>query len=163
MSRRSDPKKLAVWRERFERFSSSGLAVGRFCAGEGVSTASFYNWRKRLGHKDYVDEPVAQFDRRRPVTDGHPRLRSGPADGRGRFQQVAVVPGTSRLLPTTAAICIQLPCGTRIEVDAEHLDAVRAVIAEVARVDRGTEAARVDRGAQRTADGRGREAGIASC
>ena len=48
MSRPSDPKKLAVWRERFERFSSSGLAVGRFCAREGVSTASFYTWRKKL-------------------------------------------------------------------------------------------------------------------
>jgi len=153
MSRPSDPKKLAVWRERFERFSSSGLAVGRFCAREGVSTASFYNWRKKLRLRD----------RRRPATEGHPQLRTNPADGRSRFQQVAVVPGTSRVLSTGPAICIQLPCGTRIEVDAEHLDAVRAVIAEVARVDRGTEAARVYRGAQRTADGRGREAGIASC
>jgi len=133
MSRPSDPKKLAVWRERFERFSSCGLAVTRFCSEERVSVASFYHWRKKLRHKS----------RRRSV-----------ADERGVFQQVAVVPPAS-------AVCIELPCGTRIEVDAEHLDTVRAVIAEVARVDRGTEAARVDGGAQRTADGRGREAGIA--
>ena len=146
MSRTSDPKKLTVWRERFERFSSSGLAVRRFCAREGVSTASFYNWRKKLRLRD----------RRRSATEGHPQLRNDPADGRSRFQQVAVVPSAS-------AVCIELPCGTRIEVDAEHLDAVRAVIAEVARVDRGTEAARVDGGTQRTVDGRGREAGIASC
>ena len=135
MSRPFDPKKLAVWRERFERFSSCGLAVTRFCSEERVSVASFYHWRKKLGHKS----------RRRRVTDE-----------RGVFQQVAVVPSAS-------AVCIELPCGTRIEVDAEHLDAVRAVIAEVARVDRGTEAARADGGAQRTADGRGREADIASC
>jgi len=130
MSRPSDPKKLAVWRERFERFSSCGLAVTRFCSEERVS-----HWRKKLGHKS----------RRRGVTDE-----------RGVFQQVAVVPSAS-------AVCIELSCGTRIEVDAEHLDAVRAVIAEVARVDRVTEAARVGGGAQRTADGRGREADIASC
>ena len=46
MARPSDPKKLAVGRERFERFSSSGLAVARFCARERFSVASFYNWRK---------------------------------------------------------------------------------------------------------------------
>ncbi len=133
MSRPSDPKKRAVWRERFERFSSCGLAVTRFCSEERVSVASFYHWRKKLGHKS------------RRV-----------AEKRGVFQQVAVVPSSS-------AVCIELLSGTRIEVDAKHLDAVRAVIAEVARVDRGTEAARVGGGAQFAADGRGREAGIASC
>jgi hypothetical protein len=148
MSRPSDPKKLAVWRERFERFSSCGLAVTRFCSEERVSVASFYHWRKKLGHKS----------RRRRVTGE-----------RDVFQQVAVVPSPSGivsatgLVPSASAVCIELPCGTRIEVDAEHLDAVRVVIAGVARVDRGTEAARVYRGAQRTADGRGREVGAASC
>ena len=52
MSRPSDPRKLAVWRERLKRFSSSGLAVGPFCSREGVSTASFYNWRKELRPQD---------------------------------------------------------------------------------------------------------------
>ena len=127
MSRPSDPRELAVWWERFERFSSSGLAVRGFCAREGVSTASFYNWRKKLSLKG----------RRRSSTEGHPRPRTSPADGRGRFQQVTVVPGTSRVLPTAPAICIQLPCETRIEVGAEDLDALRTVVAEVVRADRG--------------------------
>jgi len=135
MSRASDPKKLAVWRNLFERFSSCGLAVTRFCSEERVSVASFYHWRKKLGHKS----------RRRRVTNE-----------RGVFQQVAVVPSAS-------TVCIELPCGTRIEVDADHLDAVRAVIAEVSRVDRGTEAARGDGGGQCTADGRGHETDITSC
>lgn len=68
MSRPSDPKKLAMWRERFERFSaSSGIPVGQFCSRERVSVASFYHWRKKLGPKG----------RRRRMTDG-----------RGVFQQV---------------------------------------------------------------------------
>jgi len=116
MARPSDPKKLAVWRERLERFSRSGLTVARFCGGERVSMASFYLWRKKLGHKS----------RRRRVSNR-----------RGVFQPVAVVPVALGVVPGAPAICIQLPCGTRIEVGAEDLDAVRAVVAEVARAGRG--------------------------
>jgi len=133
-----------MWRERFERFSRSGLTVGQFCSREGVSAASFYHWRKRLGLEN----------RRASATERHPRPGAGLAYGHGRFQQVAVVPGTSRVLPAASAVCIQLPCGTRIEVGAADLDALRAVVAEVVRADGGFEAARADRG---------REAGGASC
>ena len=149
MSRSSDPTKPAVWGERLERFSSCGLAVARFCAREGVSVASFYHWRKKLGHKG----------RRRRMTDGHPRHRTGLADGRGVFQPIAVVPAArglgpvaSGLVPAGRTVCIQLPCGTRIEVGADDLDAVRTVVAEVARAYRGCEVARAEHG---------REAGVA--
>ena len=37
-----------VWRERLRRFGQRGVAVAEFCEDEGVSTASFYNWRRRL-------------------------------------------------------------------------------------------------------------------
>ena len=137
MSRSLDPTKPAVWRERLERFSSCALGVAPFCAREGVSVASFYHWRKKLGHKG----------RRRCMTDGHPRHRTGPTGGRGVFQPVAVVPAArgvvtvaSRCVPAAQAVCIQLPCGTRIEVDAGDLDALRTVVAEVARADRGRDA-----------------------
>ena len=136
MSRSSDPTKPAVWGERLERFSSCGLAVAPFCAREGVSVASFYHWWKKLGHKG----------RRRRMTDGHPRHRTDPTGGRGVFQPVAVVPAArglvtvaSRCVPAARAVCIQMPCGTRIEVDAGDLDALRTVLAEVVRADRGRE------------------------
>ena len=136
MSRSSDPTKPAVWRERLERFSSCGLAVAPFCAREGVSVASFYHWRKKLGHKG----------RRRCIMDGHARGRTDPTGGRGVFQPVAVVPAArglvtvaSRCVPAARAVCIQMPCGTRIEVDAGDLDALRTVLAEVVRADRGRE------------------------
>lgn len=38
----------SAWRERLQRFSASNLTVVRFCEREGVSTASFYQWRRRL-------------------------------------------------------------------------------------------------------------------
>ncbi len=42
MARSPDPKKLALWRARFQHFFDSGLAVARFCAVEQVSESSFY-------------------------------------------------------------------------------------------------------------------------
>jgi len=157
MPRPSDPRKLAVWRERLERFSSSGLAVGPFCAREGVSVASFYHWRKKVGRKHHADDEPRVRSARRPALgathgpgrsgDDHPPHRTGPAEGCGRFRQVAVIPGTSPVPLTAPAtrlppgmLSIQLPGGTRMEVSAEDLDALRAVIAEVARADRAWEA-----------------------
>lgn len=38
----------AQWQSLIERAERSPLSVEAFCRGEGVSTASFYQWRKRL-------------------------------------------------------------------------------------------------------------------
>ena len=37
-----------MWRERLGRFRQRDLTVADFCEDEGVSTASFYVWRRRL-------------------------------------------------------------------------------------------------------------------
>jgi hypothetical protein len=39
----------AQWQALLGRSARSGLSVAEFCRREGVSTASFYTWRKRLG------------------------------------------------------------------------------------------------------------------
>jgi hypothetical protein len=39
----------AQWRSVLARAARSDLSVAEFCRREGVSTASFYTWRKRLG------------------------------------------------------------------------------------------------------------------
>jgi hypothetical protein len=41
--------------ERLERFEQSGGSVQQFCDLEGVSTASFYQWRRKL-------QPTRSFD-----------------------------------------------------------------------------------------------------
>ena len=46
MSRLPNPQLLSVWQERFTRFSATDLTVAEFCRSEGVSTPSFYRWRK---------------------------------------------------------------------------------------------------------------------
>lgn len=36
------------WVERLARFAESGQTVTAFCADEGVSVPSFYNWKRKL-------------------------------------------------------------------------------------------------------------------
>jgi len=122
MARSSDPKKLALWQGRFRRFSGSGLAVARFCAIEHVSESSFYYWQKKLGPRAL----------RRPTrAEG----RDACSEDRNVFQPVTVV-------PAVCGVLVRLPGGTQIEVGTEHLDAIRAVVAETARVDQGRAADR---------------------
>ena len=112
MPHSTDPRKLALWRERFSRFSRGELAVGPFCAREHVSVASFYYWREKVG----------EFGR---PGEGRPQ-----ADRRSVFQPVTVV-------PAVPAVRIELPCGTRIEVGTEDLEVLRTVVGVVARSDDG--------------------------
>ena len=49
MMRRPDEQKLQQWRDRFDRFQSSGLTVEQFCSSEHVSANTFYYWMKRVG------------------------------------------------------------------------------------------------------------------
>lgn len=49
----------AGWRTLLGRFASSGLGVGAFCRGEGVSAASFYRWRHLLGETGTLDSQVS--------------------------------------------------------------------------------------------------------
>lgn len=52
----------ATWRGLLASQVQSGLSVAAFCAREGVSAASFYQWRSRLGGVDRVgsgrDDPM---------------------------------------------------------------------------------------------------------
>lgn len=45
------------WRDGIERRQQSGLTVAEFCGLEGVSTASYYNWRKRLREQEASAAP----------------------------------------------------------------------------------------------------------
>jgi len=57
-----------------------------------------------------------------------PEGRRANASGHGIFRPVTVV-------PATCGVVVHLAGGTRIEVSAEHLDAIQAVVAETVRGD----------------------------
>jgi hypothetical protein len=44
-----------AWVERLARFASSGLRPAAFCAREGVSLPSFYQWKRRLAAETAAD------------------------------------------------------------------------------------------------------------
>jgi hypothetical protein len=48
MARPKDPQLERTWRQRLLRQTSSGLSIPAFCAREGVSSASFHAWKRRL-------------------------------------------------------------------------------------------------------------------
>lgn len=49
------------WRERLERWRSSGLSIRAFCRREGIGEPGFYAWRKRLA--PVRDLSVSHFER----------------------------------------------------------------------------------------------------
>jgi hypothetical protein len=77
-----------LWRQRLLRFECSGLSAVAFCAKEGVSTPSFYAWRRRL---------------RRPTAEPADRPAAPPADV-ARLLPV-------RVLPAAAPVEVLLPAG----------------------------------------------------
>jgi len=61
--------------------------------------------------------------------------RDAGSEDRHIFTPVSVV-------PAAYGVVVRLPGGARIEVDAQHLDAIRAVVAETVRADHGQSAER---------------------
>ena len=98
--------KARIWQERFERHAKSGETVAAFCAREGVSSQSFYWWKKKLGvagtgarkRRDRVPSPT--------------------------FRAV-------RVTPSSGPLRIQFPHGAQIEVPSTDLALVRTVLKEL--------------------------------
>lgn len=97
-------KAAVVWQERLRRFEESELSVKEFCARESVSDPSFYQWRKRLGGAE----------------SSRSRRRAKPA-----FQPV-------RVTGVTEALSVEFPGGVQLHVPTSDLNAIRAVVSEVA-------------------------------
>lgn len=45
---KADPKKRQEWLVLLARFEASEQKIAQFCADEGVSVPSFYQWRRKL-------------------------------------------------------------------------------------------------------------------
>lgn len=108
MARRADLDLAAAWRWRLERFERSTLSIARFCFAEGVSEASFYQWRRKLaaGAAKQANERSKECRRETP----------SPAT----FAPVRLIGG--------ASVTAHLPGGTRLEIPLGDEAAARAAI-----------------------------------
>ena len=46
-----------AWKERLERFATSGLSVVAFCHAEGVATQAFYYWKRQFSPQPLPTSP----------------------------------------------------------------------------------------------------------
>ena len=115
MPRGDSSDKRASWRERLRRFDECRMTVAAFCADEGVSTPSFYAWRRK------IHGPTQPRAKSRPAASG--KLHA--------FERVVVTAAT--------AVTIRLPGGARIEVPADHPETLRTVLGELLRAEHASE------------------------
>ena len=59
MGRGRSPERVRFWRGLIEEQRQSGESVSGFCRDREVSTASFYNWRRRLAEEGVAEKFVA--------------------------------------------------------------------------------------------------------
>lgn len=118
MARRTQLWKEREWRERLARFARAGTSIVQFCDDEGVSTPSFYAWRRRLSA---AAGTRAQAEDVADSCEG----RQGPfaalrvtGQGNGGSQVTACLRG-----------------GTRLNMSLADADAVRAVIEALVHAD----------------------------
>jgi hypothetical protein len=119
MARVMDVAKRRLWSDRFRRFDRSDLTVVDFCLAEGVSTPSFYQWRRKLSG---LGERAAAPDAGAPDT---------------QIQEPTFFP--VRLLsgkPTAAEVEIHLPNGARVIVTSADVPSMAAAIAAAGQVPR---------------------------
>ena len=109
MARKLDSLKAAIWRERLERFDASSLTVARFCAQEGCSTASFYQWKRK---------------RRTSSSPKRKTTNSNPAASKERFRPLTIAISPAR-------VGIHFPSGTRVELAGDDHDLVCRVVREI--------------------------------
>jgi transposase-like protein len=115
MGRLSGAALRRVWEGRFRRFACGGLTVAAFCEQEGVSTPSFYQWRRRLRESEQ-QAPGVTAKRRQP---------------RPRTPQVFV---PVRVAPAASAVQMRLPNGVELAVPAGDTAILAAAIAAAGRI-----------------------------
>jgi hypothetical protein len=129
MARWVEDDRERLWRGRLRRFDrSGGLTVVEFCAAEGVSVASFYQWRRRLAAdraRPAVGQPAhAIFRGVRSRSASTPRLSS-----QTRFVPVRLSGGAA------VGIEIHLPNGARVCFSGGDPETLRVAIESAGRLD----------------------------
>ena len=122
MTRKVNLQLRREWRQRIQRQRKSGLSVAEFCRTEGVSSASFYTWRRKLQRESPSKSKRAA--RRRPAATPASSVEPGSkASSDASFVQLPLAPAR-----TSPWIELVLPEGAVIRVPQQNLTALQTVL-----------------------------------
>lgn len=118
MSRGPDLARRELWRRRLREYERSNSTIADFCDRAGVSTAAFYQWRRKLA--------VSTSPGGGPAGLAKPSLQttsSSPAAASLNFLPVEIVgPGNGNVVE------VQLPCGIRVLVPSRDQESLRTIL-----------------------------------
>ena len=106
MSREPDLAKQAAWKSRLREFDRGNFTVAEFCRRAGVSSAAFYQWRRKL--KPAVASDACMTSR-------------GRAENGLSFLPVEITGSSS--------VEVLLPNGARLTIPCHDHEAIRTVLA----------------------------------
>ena len=122
MTRKVNLQLRQQWRQRIQRQRKSGLSVAEFCRTEGVSSASFYTWRRKLQGESRSKSKRAAS--RRPAARPTPAVEPAPEPpSAGAFVELPLAPPR-----TSPWIEMVLPEGAVIRVPQQNLTALQTVL-----------------------------------
>lgn len=121
MARRVNQTLREAWRKRIEEQQQSGRSVVEFCRLEGVSTASFHAWKRKLG----IASSQTRSATGRQAESGRPRRRDrrGLAAGAAGFFELPVVAAKA-----SPWIELALADGTVVRVPQQNTAALLTVL-----------------------------------
>ena len=108
MKRASNSEVVATWRRHFQRQPRSGLSIEKYCRREGIASATFYAWKRRLKSSKATVTP-RKGTRKRNTSGGN-----SVGSKRGGFVQVPLTIGSS--------IEVRFPDGTLVSLPPNNLD-----------------------------------------
>ncbi len=122
MSQESNRQLRKTWRDRIDRQQRSGQTVTQFCKHEGISTPSYYKWKKKFK----AEEPT----RRKGTTTG--RTAKAPKHHKPKVSVPSVSPPFVQLPlpapPSCPWIEVVLSEGTIVRLPQQNLAALKTVL-----------------------------------
>ena len=112
MSREAVLARRETWKQRMREFEQGTASIPDFCRRAGVSTASFYQWRRRLQSVPPAPVPV-------------PKPSAKAARPRKTTTNMKFLP-VELLGPQNVEV--QFPCGARVLVPSHDHEALRTVL-----------------------------------
>lgn len=119
MSRSPDPALRAAWQRRLQALEAYPGTVRQFCDEQGVSVSAVYQWRGKLAEHRPADKRSAKIAAHDPPP---------------RFVPLTLV-SDQQADARRPLISIQLAGGAHVEIDAEDLQLVQAVLESVLKHD----------------------------